>query len=61
MREAIRADVQKSALAFFGRDLTELARRGKLEPVIGRKDEILRVGGWRKPIDGRCEHPLSPR
>ena len=34
---------QKSALAFFGRDVTELARRGKLEPVIGRKDEILRV------------------
>jgi len=28
---------------FFGRDITELARRGKLEPVIGRKDEILRV------------------
>lgn len=34
---------QKSALAFFGRDITDLARRGKLEPVIGRKDEILRV------------------
>ena len=34
---------QKSALAFFGRDITELARRGKLEPVIGRTDEILRV------------------
>ena len=34
---------KKSALAFFGRDITELARRGKLEPVIGRKEEILRV------------------
>ena len=34
---------QESALAFFGRDITELARRGKLEPVIGRKDEILRM------------------
>lgn len=34
---------QKSALVFFGRDITELARRGQLEPVIGRKDEILRV------------------
>jgi ATP-dependent Clp protease ATP-binding subunit ClpC len=33
----------KSALAFFGRDITELARRGKLDPVIGRKEEILRV------------------
>ena len=30
-------------IAFFGRDITKLARRGKLEPVIGRKDEILRV------------------
>jgi hypothetical protein len=27
----------------FGRDITDLARRGILEPVIGRKDEILRV------------------
>ena len=35
---------QKSALEFFGRDITDLARRGKLEAVIGRKDEILRVG-----------------
>ncbi len=27
----------------FGRDLTELAARGKLDPVIGRDDEIRRV------------------
>ena len=27
----------------FGRDLTELARIGKLDPVIGREDEIQRV------------------
>ena len=27
----------------FSRDLTELARRGKLDPVIGRDDEIRRV------------------
>ena len=33
----------KSALAQFGRDLTNLARDSKLEPVIGRHDEILRV------------------
>ena len=33
----------KSALLQFGRDLTQLAREGKLEPVIGRRDEILRV------------------
>ena len=27
----------------FGRDITELARQGKLDPVIGRDDEIRRV------------------
>ena len=32
------------ALDHFGRDLTELARRGKLDPIIGREDEIERVG-----------------
>jgi ATP-dependent Clp protease ATP-binding subunit ClpC len=31
------------ALDSFGRDLTELAREGALEPVIGRKNEIERV------------------
>ena len=31
------------ALDAFGRDLTQLARDGKLDPVIGRKDEIERV------------------
>ena len=31
------------ALARFGRDLNDLARRGKLDPVIGREDEIRRV------------------
>ncbi len=31
------------ALDSFGRDLTELAREGKLDPVIGRKNEIERV------------------
>ncbi|MDJ0521910.1 MAG: ATP-dependent Clp protease ATP-binding subunit [Planctomycetota bacterium] len=31
------------ALDAFGRDLTELAREDKLDPVIGRKDEIERV------------------
>jgi ATP-dependent Clp protease ATP-binding subunit ClpC len=31
------------ALDAFGRDLTELARDGKLDPVIGRMDEIERV------------------
>ena len=31
------------ALDAFGRDLTELAREGSLDPVIGRKNEIERV------------------
>lgn len=31
------------ALDAFGRDLTELAREGKLDPVIGRQEEIERV------------------
>ncbi|MDC0449079.1 ATP-dependent Clp protease ATP-binding subunit [bacterium] len=32
-----------SKLTKFGRDLTEMAKEGKLDPVIGRKDEIERV------------------
>ncbi len=31
------------ALSKYGRDLTDLARKGKLDPVIGRDDEIRRV------------------
>ena len=31
------------ALEKYGRDLTQLAREGKLDPVIGRDDEIRRV------------------
>lgn len=31
------------ALAKYGKDLTEVARKGKLDPVIGRQDEIRRV------------------
>jgi ATP-dependent Clp protease ATP-binding subunit ClpC len=31
------------ALDHYGRDLTELARRGMLDPIIGRDDEIERV------------------
>ncbi|MDQ3346732.1 MAG: ATP-dependent chaperone ClpB [Acidobacteriota bacterium] len=31
------------SLERYGRDLTELARKGKLDPVIGRDDEIRRV------------------
>ncbi|MCX7020559.1 MAG: AAA family ATPase, partial [Candidatus Sumerlaeota bacterium] len=31
------------ALDTFGRDMTQLAREGKLDPVIGREDEIERI------------------
>ncbi len=34
---------QYEALAKYGRDLTEDARKGKLDPVIGRDEEIRRV------------------
>ena len=37
------AEEEQSPLERFGRDLTETAREGKLDPVIGRDDEIRRV------------------
>jgi ATP-dependent Clp protease ATP-binding subunit ClpB len=37
------AEGQREALNKYTVDLTELARRGKLDPVIGRDDEIRRV------------------
>ena len=37
------AEDHYQALERYGRDLTELARKGKLDPVIGRDDEIRRV------------------
>jgi len=36
-------DSKTPALTTFGRDLTELAAKGELDPVIGRADEIERV------------------
>ena len=36
-------EVKTPALKAFGRDLTELARKGEMDPVIGRKNEIRRV------------------
>ncbi len=38
-----RAESKYRSLEKYGRDLTELARAGKLDPVIGRDDEIKRV------------------
>ena len=37
------AEDRYQALEKYGRDLTELARKGKLDPVIGRDDEVRRV------------------
>src|SRR5204862_5904966 len=44
-RSVTSADAENTyeALAKFGRDLTELAERGKLDPVIGRDEEVRRV------------------
>ena len=36
-------EAKYQALERYGRDLTEMARRGKLDPVIGRDEEIRRV------------------
>ena len=36
-------DNKTPALTAFGRDLTEMARKGELDPVIGRADEVERV------------------
>jgi ATP-dependent Clp protease ATP-binding subunit ClpB len=37
------AEANYQALSKYARDLTDLARRGKLDPVIGRDDEIRRT------------------
>src|SRR5436190_385535 len=42
-RTASKGKSKTPALDSFGRDLTELARQGKLDPVIGRATEIERV------------------
>ena len=36
-------EVKTPALKAFGRDLTELAQKGELDPVVGRRQEIRRV------------------
>ncbi len=38
-----KGDVKTPALKAFGRDLTEIARKSEMDPVIGRKNEIERV------------------
>jgi len=36
-------DLKTPALKAFGRDLTEIARKGEMDPVVGRESEIRRV------------------
>src|SRR6187401_3415307 len=38
-----KGEVKTPALKAFGRDLTEIARKGEMDPVIGRHNEIERV------------------
>ncbi len=42
-QEEVQSNSRMPALTAFGRDLTELAAQHKLDPVIGREDEIERV------------------
>ncbi len=45
-RKHSKGDAEKSGLPFiehYGRDLTELARQGKLDPIVGREREIERM------------------
>src|SRR2546428_848166 len=41
--EPTKKDVKTPALRAFGRDLTDLAKKDELDPVIGRRNEIERV------------------
>jgi ATP-dependent Clp protease ATP-binding subunit ClpC len=42
-QEGDKRNLKTPALRAFGRDLTELSRKGELDPVIGRNNEIERV------------------
>ena len=42
-KDGKKGEVKTPALKAFGRDLTEIARKGEMDPVIGRKSEIERV------------------
>src|ERR1700740_3600496 len=42
-QEGTKKNVNTPALRTFGRDLTELAKNGEQDPVVGRKNEIERV------------------
>ncbi len=42
-QEGDKNDLKTPALRAFGRDLTDLAKKGELDPVVGRQNEIERV------------------
>jgi ATP-dependent Clp protease ATP-binding subunit ClpC len=42
-QEGDKKDLKTAALRAFGRDLTELSKKGELDPVMGRNNEIERV------------------
>jgi ATP-dependent Clp protease ATP-binding subunit ClpC len=42
-RSEKKGEVKTPALKAYGRDLTEIARKGEMDPVIGRRNEIERV------------------
>ena len=50
---------QYEALSKYGRDLTEEARKGKLDPVIGRDEEIRRVIQILSAVERRITRCLS--
>ena len=60
-------DLKTPALKAFGRDLTELARNGEMDPVIGRSQEIRRVTQVlcrrtkNNPVPTSFYHLLPPR
>jgi len=41
--DSVEAEAEADVLAKYTRDLTELARKGELDPVIGREEEITQV------------------
>ena len=42
-KQAVTATDKMPALKAYGHDLTEMCREGKMDPVIGRKEEVERL------------------
>ena len=43
LEEEKKEEEQVSSLSEFGYDITQAAREGRLDPLVGREDEIQRV------------------